>query len=239
MRARWFIAPSTRRVRLAAAFAVLALLAPLGARATDLSGIWWIKDRSELAPVDHKRLPLLPDAVKAYKRNQADIAAGKIVPEGNRPCIPDGMPQLMLARYPFQILQRPTQITIVHERDHMVRLIYMNESQPDDLEELDPFYDGHSVGKWDGDALVVDTAGIKPNTVIDKTGIPHSDEMRLTERFTLRDGGKTLRDQVTVVDAKTFSRPWSFTVDYAKSPNVELMDDVCPFGPPQRDLLGK
>jgi hypothetical protein len=239
MRARWLIAPSTGRVRFAAAFAVLALLAPPDAQATDLSGIWWIKDRGEIAPVDHKRLPLLPDAVEAYKRNQADIAAGKIVPEGNRPCIPDGMPRLMLARYPFQILQRPTQITIVHERDHMVRLIYMNESQPDDLEELDPFYDGHSVGKWDGDALVVDTAGIKPNTVIDKTGIPHSDEMRLTERFTLRDGGKTLRDRITVADAKTFSKPWSFTVDYAKSPNVELMDDVCPFGPPQRDLLGK
>jgi hypothetical protein len=222
-------------------FTVLAcvLLTPLVAEATDLSGIWWIKDRSEIAKIDHKTLPLLPAAAEQYRRNQAAIAAGKIVPEGNRPCIPQGMPRLMLARYPFQILQRPGQITFIHERDRMVRLIYLDEKQPDDLEDLDPFYDGHSVAVWDGDALIVDTAGIKPNTVIDRTGIPHSDEMRLTERFTLRDGGNTLRDAVTVADAKTFSRPWSFTIDYAKRPDVALMDDVCPFGPPQRDQPNK
>jgi hypothetical protein len=223
--------------RLSLAFAVMAgaTLGPSSARAADLSGMWWIKDRTETAQIDHKTLPLLPGAVEAYRRNGAAIRAGKVAPPGNGPCLPEGMPRLMLARYPFLILQRPNQVTIIHERMHLARLIYLNREQPADVGELDPWFDGHSVGKWDGDALVVDTAGLKANTVIDRTGIPHSDAMRLGERFTLEDGGETLRDVVTVTDPQTFSKPWSFTIDYAKRPDVTLMDDVCTYGPPERD----
>jgi hypothetical protein len=231
------------KIAILAAWAVATCLGfSLGARAgyaADLSGIWWIKDRSELAPVDHKTLPLLPEAAAQYKKYQADIAAGKKVFPGNQPCVPEGMTRLMLARYPFQILQRPTQVTFVHERMHLVRLIYLTEQLPKDIDDLDPWYDGHSVGHWDGDTLVVETAGFKSNSWIDKTGIPHSDEMRTTERFALADGGKILRDEMTVEDPKTFSKPWSMTIDYVKSPNVQLMDDVCTYGPPERDALKK
>jgi hypothetical protein len=229
---------SASRLAIVAALALLAF-APRTEAAADLSGMWWIKDRSEIAPVDHKTLPLLPEAAALYKKYQADIAAGATVFPGNRPCVPGGMPRLMLAKYPFMILQRPEQVTFVHERDRMARLIYMGEEQPADLDELDPLYDGNSVGKWEGDTLVVDTAGIKPNSWIDKTGIPHSDAMRLIERFSLADGGKTLRDVMTITDPKTFSKPWSMTITYAKSPNVQIMDDVCTFGPPTRDALNK
>ncbi len=223
--------------RLGLAFMVMAgaIIGASSARATDISGVWWIKDRSELAPIDHMNLPLLPDAMEAYKRNGVALATGKIAPPGNGPCLPEGMPRLMLARYPFLILQRPNQVTIIHERMHLARLIYLDREQPADLGELDPWFDGHSVGKWEGDALVVDTAGLKANTVVDRTGIPHSDAMRLTERFTLEDGGETLRDAITVTDPETFSKPWSFTIDYAKRPDVTLMDDVCTYGPPERD----
>jgi hypothetical protein len=207
--------------------------------ATDLSGMWWIKDRTELAAIDHKTLPLTPAAAAQYAKNQANVAAGHPLPIGNLPCLLEGMPRLMLARYPFQILQRPSQITFIHERLHQARLIYMNEDLPADIDELDPYYNGHSVGHWDGDSLVVNTAGIKPNSYIDRTGIPHTDRMQLTERFTLRDKGQTLRDVITVNDPQTFTKAWSFTIDYAKRPDVELMDDVCPYGPPQRDVLGK
>ncbi len=223
--------------QLAAAFVALALTTS-SALAADLSGIWWIKDRTERAAVDHKTLPLTPAAAAQYAQNKANVAAGKTLPVGNLPCVLEGMPRLMLARYPFQILQRPRQITFIHERLHQARLIYMDETLPADLEELDPYYNGHSVGHWDGDSLVVNTAGIKPNAYLDKTGIPHSDKLQLMERFTLRDKGQTLRDVITVTDPETFTQPWSFTIDYAKRMDVQLMDDVCPYGPPQRDVLG-
>ncbi len=224
-------------VRMSVPFAVMAgaIFAVSVARAADLSGMWWIKDSTEIAKIDHMTLPLLPGAMETYQRNGTILAAGKIAPPGNGPCLPEGMPRLMLARYPFLILQRPNQVTILHERMHLARLIYLDREQPADVGELDPWFDGHSVGKWEGDALVVDTAGLKANTVIDKTGIPHSDAMRLSERFTLEDGGETLRDVVTVTDPQTFSKPWSFAIDYAKRPDVTLMDDVCTYGPPERD----
>jgi hypothetical protein len=225
------------KLKRAALASLLALIVtPAAGQATDLSGMWWIKDRSETVKVVP---PLLPKAVELYKLNQALLAAGKIAPQGNQPCIPLGLPRLMLAPYPFQILQRPTQVTFIHERMHMFRLIPLNKQQPKDLEELDPAYNGHSVAVWEGDTLVVDTAGLKGNTLIDKTGIPHSDNMRLLERFTLTDGGQTLTDRVTVTDPETFSKPWSFTLAFAKRPDVQLMDDVCTYGPPERDQTQK
>jgi hypothetical protein len=156
------------------------------------------------------------------------------VPIGQHTCIPDGVPRLMLAPYPIQILQRPELVTVLHEKQHMVRLIYMNRNHPQDPE---PSYNGEAVGKWEGDTLVVRTVALKPNTVIDATGIPHSDAMQITERFALQDEGKTLRDEVTVQDLKTFTKAWSFTLQFEKRPGERLMEDVCTFGPPQRDRL--
>jgi hypothetical protein len=103
--------------------------------------------------------------------------------------------------------------------------------------DVDPAYGGDSTGKWEGDTLVVDTIALKPNSVIDKTGIPHSDQLHVTERFSLKDGGKTLVDRVTMEDPKTFTRPVSFAIDFAKHPEAQLMEDVCTFGPPPRDSL--
>jgi hypothetical protein len=204
------------------------------ANATDLSGMWWVKDRGEVAKLDHAKLPFTPEGAEAYKKNVADIASGKGLAVEHNKCLPPGVPRLMLARYPFEILQTPDQVTFVHEKMHLARLIYIDKSHPDGI---DLTYEGDSTGKWDGDALLVDTISLKANTVIDKTGIPHSDELHVVERFSLKDGGKTLVDRVTMEDPKTFTRPVSFDIDFAKHPEVKLMQDVCSFGPPMRDTL--
>jgi hypothetical protein len=214
--------------------AALALVLATGANAADISGIWWIKDRTEVAKLDHAKLPFTPEGAAAYKQNLADIASGKGLAIEHNKCLPPGVPRLMLARYPFQILQTPAQVTFVHEKMHLVRLIYIDKPHPDDI---DLTYEGSSTGKWDGDALVVDTISLKDNTVIDKTGIPHSDQLHVTERFSLKDGGKTLLDQVTMEDPKVFTKPVSFDISFAKHPEAHLMQDVCSFGPPMRDTL--
>jgi hypothetical protein len=197
-------------------------------RATDLSGHWWIKDRSQIASVAHNQLPLLPAAALQYRHNRA------LTKLASSSCLPDGIPRLMLARYPLQILQRPEQITLLHEKMHMVRPIYMRDSHPD---ELEPTYNGDSIGRWDGGTLVIDTAGFNDVTFIDATGIPHSDALHVTERLSLRDRGNTLRDVITIEDPKSYQKPWSFTVDFARREDVRLMEDVCSFGPPQRDRI--
>jgi hypothetical protein len=205
-----------------------------GTKAADLSGFWWIKDRGEVAALDHAKLPFTPDGAQAYKKNVADIASGKGLEVERTKCLPPGLPRLMLARYPFQILQTKDQVTFLHEKMHLVRLIHLNAEHPADV---DPAYGGDSTGRWDGDTLVVDTIALKPNSVIDKTGIPHSDQLHLTERLSLKDDGKTLVDRVTMEDPKTFTRPVSFAIAFAKHPEIQLMEDVCTFGPPPRDSV--
>jgi hypothetical protein len=119
---------------------------------------------------------------------------------------------------------------------HLVRLIYIDKEHPDDP---DPSYDGNSIGRWDGDTLVVDSIAFKPNSVLDATGIPHSEKLHLVERFRLRHRGAILVDRVTVEDPVIFTRPVTFDIEFAKHPEVELMEDVCSFGPPMRDTIDK
>jgi len=211
----------------------LALLASTAASAApDLSGTWWIKDRSGIAAVDPAAIPFTPAARATFDRNRAAAA----IPPKERDCLPEGTPRLMLAPYPLQILQRPEQVTMLFEREHMVRFVPIDQPLPADP---DPTYLGSSVGRWTGDALTVDTIGFNDITLIDRTGIPHSDAMRLSERLSLRDGGATLHDEVTVTDAKSFTRPWTFAIDFARATGVRLMEDVCTFGPPQRDTMDR
>ncbi len=214
--------------------AAMLLCAPLAAQAADLSGTWWIKDRSEIAKMDHRTLPFTALGASEFKQNQADVAAGKGLKVEANKCLPPGTPRLMLARYPLVLVQQPEQVTLIHEKMRLFRRIFIDKAHETDP---DPTYGGESVAKWDGDALVVDTIAMKPNTVIDKTGIPRSDKSHIVERLSLKDGGATLVDQVTLDDSKIFTRPVSFTIEFAKADKVELMEDDCLDGPPPRDAV--
>jgi hypothetical protein len=210
------------------------VLASAVSAAPDLNGVWWIEDRSETIPVAASKLPFTPAGRAEYDKNRAALAKGETLPIGAPNCFPPGVPRLMLARYPIEIFQRPEQITFIHEMNHMVRMIYMDEPQD---AEPDPSFNGHSVGKWEGDALVVDSAAFKGKTILDPTGIPHSDALHIVERYTL--AGKVLKDKVTVDDPKIFTRPWDFTLSFRKRPDIRLMEYACTYGPPARDLAEK
>jgi len=206
------------------------------AQPADFNGVWWIKDRSEVAPIDHAALPFTAEGEKAFKQNQADLAAGKKLSVESHRCTPGGMPRMMLGRYPIEILQRPDHVVILFEKMRLYRIIYMDKPHDPDA---DLSYRGDSVGHWDKQNLIIDTTGVDPNTVIDKTGIPRSDALHVTERLTLANDKKTLLDTITIDDPKIFTKLVSFTVSYAKAPNVELMEDNCLFGPPPRDSIGQ
>jgi len=99
-------------------------------------------------------------------------------------CLPDGMPTMMMGMFPMEVLQTPGQITIIQEAYNQVRRIYMNDTLPA-VEDAEPLYWGHSVGKWAGDTLVVETIGIKTNVRF--RDAPHGVQMRITERLRLQD----------------------------------------------------
>ena len=140
-------------------------------------------------------------------------------------CSPYGMPTMMqVAVYPMEVIQGPKQVTIIAEAFSEVRRVYMGKAQQP-IDDVAPGYYGRSVGKWDGDTLVVDTVGIK-ETVRGYQGLPHSDQLRITERIR-RVGSDMLFDQVTLDDPIVLEKPVTYTLVYKQIPEYEMVEFVC------------
>ena len=131
---------------------------------------------------------------------------------------------MAVALYPAEIIQRPSQITIITEAFSEVRRVFMNQPQLP-IDEVPPGYYGHSVGKWDGDTLVVDTVGIK-ESVLGYQNLPHSAQMRITERIRLVTPDM-LHDQITVEDPVVLEKPFTYTLAYRRMPNYKMVEFIC------------
>jgi hypothetical protein len=192
----------------------------------DLSGIWRpsIGGRAGTAAP----LPLRPTYKERYEalraRERAAAARGEQLATRGL-CEPYGMPGMMqVAVYPMEVVQTPKQVTIIAEAFSEVRRIYIGKSQLS-LDDVDPGYYGHSVGRWDGNTLVVDTIGIK-ESVQGYQEMPHSDKMRITERIQ-RIAPDTLEDQITIDDPIVLEKPVTHTISYRLVPNYEMVEFVC------------
>jgi hypothetical protein len=162
----------------------------------------------------------------AKRKAEADAAQkGEPIASGAVACVPYGMPRMMsVALYPIEILPTARQITIVTEAFSEVRRIYMNTPQLP-IGDVPPGYYGRSVGKWDGTTLVVDTIGIKP-TVPAYQNMPHSDQMRITERLRLVTKDM-LHDEITIDDPLVLEKPVTYTLAYRRLPGYEMVQCVC------------
>lgn len=138
-------------------------------------------------------------------------------------CIPDGMPAVMLAMFPMEILQSPGRVTIIQEAYNQVRRIYMDEKQIP-IEDAEPGFWGHSVARWEGDTLLVDTVGIKETVRF--RDVPHSSQVRISERLRLTSPDR-LENQITVTDPVYLTQPWSWTWQYSRKPGYKLYEYVC------------
>jgi hypothetical protein len=164
-----------------------------------------------------------PYAARRAKESESD-AKGEPIAGSGVDCLPYGMPEMMSAIYPLEVLQTAGQVTIVAEAFSQVRRIYLGKTQPK-IEEVPPGYYGHSVGRWEGTTLVVDTVGVK-ESVLGHSEMPHSERMRITERLHLVTPD-ILHDQITVEDPVTLEQPWTFTFAYKRIPNYEMLEYVC------------
>ena len=191
----------------------------------NITGVWWTKgyDRT-YRTLDGQLPPFTPAGRAEWDRHIAAEKAGHPIADAPTRCLPHGIPRLMASPYPILILQSPGQVTFVHEVAHNIRLIYLDQPHPEDP---DPTYLGHSVGRWEGDTLVVDTIGLNDKTQIDEEGITHSDKLHVVERFRKINGGTQLEDLITMEDPVTFTRPWTARRVYEWRPDIRLMEYVC------------
>jgi len=119
-------------------------------------------------------------------------------------CMPEGPTELMRRRG-FEIRQFPDMVLILYDQDHGVRRIYMDgRGHPADWK---PSWNGHSIGHYDGDTLVVDTVGIKDKVWVDILGHPHTDALHVTERIR-RVQPDRLEIEATIDDPQTYKKPW-------------------------------
>ena len=227
-------------VRAGPASAALLALSALSGSAygdtPDISGTYWATEyRATLQIVGGGELPLTAAGKEAYEKNIAGLKDGSIIDIARRYCVPDGLPRVLATPFPFEIFQAPPgQITIVHELNHQIRVIAMDQPMPSEKELTTlPYYNGHSVGHFEGDTLVIETAGFNEKTFADATGAPHTDEMRTVERIR-RISETELEDVITIHDPLYYSRDWQARFVYALRNDVWLEDYVC--GEPHRDL---
>ena len=196
----------------------------------DLQGIWEIRnspdkdfEKSKGLIVEPKngKIPYQPAALAQKRQNEKNSA--KADPLNS--CYMPGVPRINLLSYPLQIFQTPGQISIAYEYIHNFRNIYLNRTKH--MEGID-FWQGDSLGRWEGDTLVVDVGDLNDQTWFDKAGDFHSDQLHVTERYT-RTGPNTLQYEATIEDPKTFTMPWkiSATLYRDTKPNARLMEYEC------------
>jgi hypothetical protein len=226
-------------VRAAAVMAVLAFgsaaahaqsVPPAGGPRT-ITGAWEPLRGGPGAPAPTPPSPITlkpPYAAEWQARRAAQDEAtrkGEPLATGGSQCIPYGVPTMMsIANYPVEILQTPGQVTIITEAFSEVRRVYLDRPQSA-MDEVAPGYYGRSVGKWDGDTLVVDTIGIAAK-VAGYQSLPHSNQLRVTERIRLLQPD-VLQDQVTLDDPVVLEKPVTYTLSYKRLPNYEMVEFVC------------
>jgi hypothetical protein len=139
-------------------------------------------------------------------------------------CLPPGTPRIYLQPFPFQIVQTPKAIFMLFEYDHTIRQIFVDgRAHPDDVT---PTYMGHSIGKWEGNDLVVDTVGFNEKSWLDRDGHPHSDQLDVIERFHRTDFNNMQID-ITMEDPKALAKPWKTQLYFQLKPDWDLMELAC------------
>jgi hypothetical protein len=181
----------------------------------DLSGVW--------VPVS-TRLPSDPSyqpwAKKLYEERKA--SKGKDDPE--KVCLPDGA--VRINSLPYKIVQRADTVALLWEGNtHSYRRFFL-DGRSHNLDVEPESWTGQSIGKWDGDTLVVDTVGFNDKTWLDDTGKPHSADLHVVERYRRPDLGH-LNVQISLEDPKAFTKPYSFERVFTLAQDRDLQEYVC------------
>jgi hypothetical protein len=202
----------------------------------DLSGIWQAVNSAAwnilphaaeqgvpagLGVVDGNEIPYRPEAAAKQRENYANRA--KLDPEAK--CWLPGVPRATYMGFPFQIVQTPTQVSILYEYGHALRNVYMNSAHPRGPIE---FWMGDSRATWEGDTLVVDVVHFNDQTWFDRAGNHHSEQLHVVERYTPVDRNH-INYEVTIEDPKVFTRSWKMTMPLYRrlDRNMQILEYEC------------
>jgi hypothetical protein len=173
-------------------------------------------------------LPLTPWAEELKKQRMA--ADNKENPDAN--CLPMGLTQFHTHGQPRKVIQNSSVIAIMYEANYGLRYIYTDGRTLPPQGSVQPFWYGYSVGKWDGDTLVVETNNLRGaesgpyDGWLDVRGSPYTDQAKFTERIRRPTYGK-LEIDVTLDDPKAYTKPVTVRVNQQISPDDEIIEFIC------------
>jgi hypothetical protein len=196
--------------------------------------VWMVSENFRFSPIHEPPNSFLQPWALA-KLNAEPMALRKDLPGGHAGgttalgrdedirCDQISLTDFIIKQKPIEIVQTPQRIFMFFEYAHTFREIWMDgRALPEDP---DPSYFGNSVGRWEGDTLVVETVGFNDQTVIN--GMPHSDAVHLVERYT-RTNLDTLELNLTATDSKAYTKPWTAgPIKLAWHPDWELVEAFC------------
>ncbi|MDB5459504.1 MAG: hypothetical protein JWO72_1245 [Caulobacteraceae bacterium] len=169
--------------------------------------------------------PYKPDWAARYQATVADSRVGKITVDPTAKCLPPGMPRAMTTIFPIEFSVEPNRVLMLFEIGG-VRWVWTDGRKHPSADDLEPTFMGDSIGHWEGDTLVVDTVGLREDTVFDASGAQHSDKMHVVERIRLLSPDK-LEDRITVDDPVAFTKPWEATHTYDRKRGWQIMEYIC------------
>jgi hypothetical protein len=199
----------------------------------DLSGVWLVRNGSFYLASNLRPEDMRPWAAALYKQREDNFRKDT----DGIGCLPPGPKAgIGLGAFPMKIVQTSNLVVVLYEYQTIFRQIFTDgRGLPEDV---NPTWMGYSVGHWDGDTLVVTTAGYNDRTTIDLAGHPHTEALRMTERFRRRDVGH-LDVQVTFDDPKAYTKPWTLPFDFNLIPDGQLIEYVCENERDAPHLVGK
>ena len=191
--------------------------------AKSITGMWLLN------PSEYDRDEVMPFTAKGAAANEARRKSVEeqlqVVSATNKKCLPIGMPVFMTNEFALEIIDSPGRVTMLSENSSLPRSIYLNVKAH--TKQLEPSWNGHSIGHWEGKTLVVDTVNFNDRLIpVFRSGV-HSPTTHLTERFRLKDPD-TLEGVMTFEDPVYLSKPWTSTHTYKRLPeNAELWEYAC------------
>jgi hypothetical protein len=205
----------------------------------DLQGIWQVLNSAAwdiqahpaeggmpagLSVVEGNEIPYQPAAVAQRKENFANRHTADPLTKCYRP----GVPRITYLPYPFQIFQFSGMVAIVYEYLHYTRFIYTDGKDKHADPNVIDFWMGDSLGRWEGNTLVVDTTNFNGQTWFDRAGNFHSDALHVVERYT-RTSHDVITYEVTIEDPKVFTRPWKISMPLYRrqEPNLQILEYEC------------
>lgn len=192
----------------------------------DFSGFWMPADNVRhlldlAADMKLEDIPLQPWARSLYQ--ERIDTNGKDHP-GVR-CLPSGIPEKLNIPDGLKVVHTPDLLLFLYESRTIYRQVF-TDGRPLPSRDVQPTWMGYSIGRWDGDTLVVDTIGSNGKTWLDMKGLPGTEELHVVERYTRPVIGRT-DIQVTIDDPKAYTRPWTVNLQWALQPDTDLIESIC------------